>query len=262
MNRNWSTCVSRAGGALLRRVNEQAYQGGYAVAGANIDGRDLPGPDARPNQTFGYGGGKLLTFTYTQNFDCVEQPDSDLDFNHREAQRGYTELQIPICQVGDSPTINPPGNIGNPRSTTDPLFVLVPMFSVDKDQNPNDAISCEGVIPGTLCGTTLGSTLIKLFGALPEAFKATPQVYTQCPDPTVLPGRCTMHATRVDLAPALAKLGYIANPPTANVFVSTPNHSPARSRRLGHQPGRRMVAVLPSWCSTSLTGPQRTEAPA
>lgn len=34
-----------------------------------------------------------------------------------------------------------------------------------------------------------------------------------------------MHASRIDLAPVLAKLGYIANPPTANVFVPSPNHS-------------------------------------
>jgi hypothetical protein len=34
-----------------------------------------------------------------------------------------------------------------------------------------------------------------------------------------------MHASRVDLAPVLAALGYIGNPPTANVFVPSPNHS-------------------------------------
>jgi hypothetical protein len=36
---------------------------------------------SKPNQTFGYGEGKLLTFTYTQNFDCIDQPGSDLNFN-------------------------------------------------------------------------------------------------------------------------------------------------------------------------------------
>ena len=34
-----------------------------------------------------------------------------------------------------------------------------------------------------------------------------------------------MHASRVDLAPVLAALGLINNPPTANVFVPDPNHS-------------------------------------
>jgi len=31
--------------------------------------------------------------------------------------------------------------------------------------------------------------------------------------------------SRLDLAPVLADLGYIAKPPTANVFLPTPNHS-------------------------------------
>jgi hypothetical protein len=81
------------------------------------------------------------------------------------------------------------------------------------------------VIQGTLCGPDLGRTLISLFGALPEAFKAKPSVAVQCPDPGARPGTCTMHASRVDLAPVLASLGLIPNPPAANVFVPTPNHS-------------------------------------
>jgi hypothetical protein len=126
--------------------------------------------------------------------------------------------------VGTQPTINPPGKTGNPQVTTEPLYVLVPMFSSDNDQNPADAISCTGVVSGTICGSTLGSTLISLFGALPEAFKAKPSVYTQCPEAGTVPGTCTMHASRLDLGPALVALGYLP-PPTANVFVPTPNHS-------------------------------------
>jgi len=34
-----------------------------------------------PNQTNGFGNGNLITFTYLQNFDCVDQPNLDLDFN-------------------------------------------------------------------------------------------------------------------------------------------------------------------------------------
>jgi hypothetical protein len=100
----------------------------------------------------------------------------------------------------------------------------VPLFSVDNDQNPNDAISCNNVVQGTLCGPALGSELIALFGAVPEAFKATPLVYTQCPEPGSAPGTCTMHTSRLDLAPVLADLGF-TGPPTANIFVPTPNHS-------------------------------------
>ena len=97
-----------------------------------------------PNQTFGYGDSQLLKFTYTQNFDCVDQPRSDLDFNGKKAAQDPAELQIPICQVGTQPSINPPGRVGDPSVTTEPLYVLVPMFSVDNDQNPNDAISATG----------------------------------------------------------------------------------------------------------------------
>jgi len=183
------------------------------------------GGTLRSNQTEGFGADKVLTFTYTQSFDCTDQPGDNLDFKNRRAASDPNELQIPICQAGIDPSINPPGKAGNASTTTDPLYVLVPMFSTDNDQNPGDAISCKDVVPGTICGKELGATLIKLFGAIPEGFKSTPKVYTQCPDPGTRPGTCTMHASRVDLAPVLASLGLIANPPTANVFVPTPNHS-------------------------------------
>jgi len=180
---------------------------------------------AQTNSTQGYGNGEVLKFLYTQTFSCIDQPKSDLNFNGIPAAKDPGEQQIPICQVGTQPSINPPGKIGNPKFTTEPIYVLVPMFSTDNDQNPNDAISCDNVVPGTTCGPALGSTLISLFGALPEAFKATPKVFTQCPEPGSAPGTCTMHASRLDLAPVLSELGIISGPPTANIFVPTPNHS-------------------------------------
>ena len=180
---------------------------------------------AQTNSTLGYGDGELLRFIYTQNFDCIDQPKDDLNFNGVPAALDPGEMQIPICQVGTNPTINPPGKAGNPKFTTEPIYVLVPMFSSDGDQNPNDAISCDNVVPGTICGPQLGQTLISLFGALPEAFKASPKVYTQCPEPGSAPGTCTMHASRLDLAPVLSELGILPGPATANIFVPTPNHS-------------------------------------
>jgi hypothetical protein len=183
-----------------------------------------PAQKSKANQTQGYGNGKLLTFTYTQSFDCVDQPNTDLNFNGVAADKDPGEMQTPICQVGTSPTINPPGKTGDAQKTTDPIYVLVPMFSSDNDQNPNDAISCNKVVAGTICGPTLGSTLISLFGALPEAFKAKPSVFTQCPEAGGAAGTCTMHAQRLDLGPALVALGYL-KPPVANTFVPSPNHS-------------------------------------
>ena len=178
-----------------------------------------------PNQTLGFGDGQLLRFIYTQNFDCIDQPADDLNFNGIPAAKDPGEMQTPICQAGINPTINPPGQTDSALNTTEPLYVLVPMFSVNDDQNPNHAISCKNVVSGTLCGHALGVELIKLFGAVPEAFKASPLVYTQCPEPGAAPGTCTMHASRLDLAPVLAALGLIPYPPPGNVFLPTPNHS-------------------------------------
>src|SRR5437660_1297934 len=105
-----------------------------------------------PNQTHGFGNGKLITFTYLQNFDCVDQPLLDLDFNRILAQSDPNEMQIPICQAVTEPTQDPAG--GDIKHTAH-LYVLVPMFSVDNDQNPNDAMDCPFVRAGELCGSAL-----------------------------------------------------------------------------------------------------------
>ncbi len=175
-----------------------------------------------PNQTNGFGNGRLVTFTYLQNFDCVDQPTMDLDFNGLKAQSDPNEMQTPICQVITEPTADPTG--GDLKHTAH-LYVLVPMFG--SSTNAADAMPCpNGGRPGELCGVTLGKALISLFGIVPEAWKTHPDIATQCPDPNnPVPGTCTMHASSVDLAVLLATLGKIANPPTANVFLPTPNHS-------------------------------------
>jgi hypothetical protein len=178
----------------------------------------------KANQTEGYGADTVLVFRYQQNFYCIDQPHDDLNYDGIPADQDPAEFQTPICQVATNPTINPTGQEGNPAQTTEPIYVLVPMFSVDNDQNPNDAISCKNVVPGTLCGEALGKTLIKLFGAVPEAFKESPKVFTQCPDPGSPAGTCTMHASRIDLGKLLVALK-ILPPPVANVFLPTPNHS-------------------------------------
>jgi hypothetical protein len=154
----------------------------------------------------------------------VDQPLLDLDFNGILAQSDPNEMQTPICQAITEPTQDPAG--GNLKHTAH-LYVLVPMFSADNDQNPADAMACpNGGRPGELCGTALGNQLIALFGAIPEAWKAHPAVSTQCPDPShPVPGTCTMHASSVDLAKVLVALNKMQGPPTAPVFVPTPNHS-------------------------------------
>ncbi|HEX8817450.1 MAG TPA: hypothetical protein VF753_18290 [Terriglobales bacterium] len=194
------------------------------AAAALLTTTNLFAQNSKANQTEGYGDDKVLVLRYQQNFDCIDQPHDDLNFNGIPADQDPAEFQTPICQVATNPTINPPGQEGNPYQTTEPVYVLVPMFSVDNDQNPKDAISCKNVVAGTLCGEALGKTLIKLFGAVPEAFKETSKVYTQCPDPGSAAGTCTMHASRIDLGKLLVALGYLP-PPATNVFLPTPNHS-------------------------------------
>jgi len=178
-----------------------------------------------PNQTNGFGNGKLVTFTYNQNFDCVDQPTMDLDFNHIRAQSDPNEMQMPICQAVTEPTADPTG--GNIKNTAH-LYVLVPMFSVDNDQNPSDAMPCpNGGRPGELCGPALGTVLIQLFGFVPEAWKTkvNSSITTQCPDPNnPVAGTCTMHSSSVDLSVTLNALG-LTVVPGAPVFVPTPNHS-------------------------------------
>ena len=174
------------------------------------------------NQTNGFGNNRLVTFTYLQNFDCVDRPTMDLDFNGILAQSDPNEMQTPICQPVTEPTQDPSG--ANIKHTAH-LYVFVPMFSVDNAQNPNDAMACpNGGRPTELCGSALGTTLISLFGFVPEAWKTHPLVSTQCPDPNnPVPGTCTMHASSVDLSVTLTALGK-TGPPTAPVFVPTPNH--------------------------------------
>jgi hypothetical protein len=175
-----------------------------------------------PNQTEGFGNDRLVTFTYQQNFDCVDEPQMDLDFNGVAAQSDPHEMQTPICQVITEPSRDPAG--GDLRHTAH-LYVLVPMFGTDT--NPADAMPCpDGGRAGELCGTDLGNALIGLFGFVPEAWRTTPAVATQCPDPGhAVAGTCTMHASSVDLSTLLGALGKTPNPPTAPIFVPTPNHS-------------------------------------
>ncbi|MBD8873703.1 hypothetical protein [Rhodanobacter sp. DHB23] len=208
--------------SVLRLLPAAVLAAFFAVGGAYAQ-------SLQPNQTEGFSAGKLVKFTYQQNFACVHQPKDDLDYNGVMAQSDSGEFQTPICQAGIQPTIDPTGD--NAKRTAI-LYVLVPMFSLDKDQNSNDAIPCPtGVRAATLCGPALGKVLIELFGAVPEAYKIKPLVFTDCPGPGSMPGTCTMHASTVDLGKVLVALGKLPAPAT-NVFLPTPNHSHviARSR--------------------------------
>jgi len=121
-----------------------------------------PAQQLAPNQTNGFGNNKLVTFTYQQNFDCVDQPKLDLDFNGILAQSDPAEMQTPICQPLTEPTQDPTG--GDIKHTAH-LYVLIPMFTADGDTNPNDAIPCPAQPRAEeLCGPALGKALVEFFG--------------------------------------------------------------------------------------------------
>jgi hypothetical protein len=76
----------------------------------------------------------------------------------------------------------------------------------------------------------LGNNLLQVFGFIPEAFRKNPTGSVQCPEPGQpktahkgKPGTCTIHTTRDDLGPVLAKMG--KEPAKTNVFVPSINHS-------------------------------------
>jgi hypothetical protein len=188
---------------------------GRPTLGSASNDSDAHGPDAddihlQKNETFGFGANQLLIFKYDQNFDCVDQPKDDRNYNGVPAESDPNELEQDICQDGMPSTRDP---TGVPVAQTDKLYVLVPMFSLNNDQNPNDAFT-----------PALGATLIKLFGAVPEAFKTAPLVAVQCPNPGSPPGSCTMHGDKIDLFPVLAKLGKVPAMPKQNIFVPLPDH--------------------------------------
>ena len=85
------------------------------------------------NQSNGFGADQLITFTYTQNFDCVDQPTLDLDFNGALAQSDPNEMQTLICQPITEPTQDPTGGSIN---NTAHLYVLLPMFSSTMTEIP------------------------------------------------------------------------------------------------------------------------------
>jgi hypothetical protein len=174
----------------------------------------------KPNQTVGYGAGKLLVFTYLQQFDCVVQPFDDRNYSGVIAALDPQQFAMPECQVGAPSTIDP---TGGPVTKTDPLYVLVPFFETNK--------KTPAFTPA------LGKALKKLFGFVPDAFKPDPGVYVQCPAPKDMPGTCTMHPLQTDLGPVLTALKLL--PPKTTLYVPLVDHS--------HLLGNNTINQSPEW---------------
>ena len=165
------------------------------------------------NETQGYGANRLLTFTYQQSFDCVDQANEDRNYNGVPAEQDPAEFYVPRCQIGAPNTLSPSGQSA---AQTDKLYVLVPFFETNPSQ---PAFTPQ-----------LGATLKKLFGFVPDAFKIHPGVPVQCPEPGPpitpfqgKPGTCTMHPIAQDLGPVLTALHLV--PPKTVVDTPLVNHS-------------------------------------
>lgn len=160
----------------------------------------------KPGQTNAFGNNQVLVFTYQQQFDCVVQPNDDRNYSGTIAAKDTEQFQNPECQIGAPSTIDP---TGRSIMKTDPVYVLVPFF----ETNPKTPAFTPA----------LGKALKKLFGFVPDAFKTSPGVAVQCPDPAaVMAGTCTMHPPMIDLGPVLTALGKV--PPKTKVYVPMPNH--------------------------------------
>jgi len=87
------------------------------------------------DQTHGFGANRLVTFTYLQNFDCVDQPRLDLDFNGVPAESDPNEMQVPICQPVTEPTQDPTGGKIDPVAdieTIETELMLADLDSLEK----------------------------------------------------------------------------------------------------------------------------------
>jgi hypothetical protein len=93
-------------------------------------GNEVDGFSLASNQTFGFGQNYLLRFTYGQSFACVDEPADDRNYNGVLAKSDPAEYQTPICQIGAPSILAPPGGL---RKDVAPLWVLVPMFSLNND---------------------------------------------------------------------------------------------------------------------------------
>jgi hypothetical protein len=184
-----------------------------AGSGASAD----PSRPIRVDQTDGYADGKVVVFTYGQNYQCVHEPFDDRDGDGIPAAQDPGEFQKPVCEVGFGTNvgIDP---AGKPAGKTEDLFVIVPFFDADRDGE-----AAGGLAP----------TLSTVFGGLvPDAFDPTPGVPVQCPEPggalsqqTGEFGTCTMHPSQIDYAQLLSEVRPDLFAGLANLELPLVNHS-------------------------------------
>jgi hypothetical protein len=93
---------------MNRSLHQAAFIVTIALACGSTFAQDARTPSLAPNQTLGYGANHLTTFTYTQSFDCVDQPKGDLTFNGIPAALDPAEFQVPFARRAFSPRLIQP----------------------------------------------------------------------------------------------------------------------------------------------------------
>ena len=105
------------------------------------------------NQTNGFGNNRLATFTYCRILIAW------ISRQWTWISMAYWPSPIPMrCRrpFASRPPSPPRTRLAEALNTPRIFYVFIPMFSVDNDQNPNDAMPCpNGGRPGELCGRTL-----------------------------------------------------------------------------------------------------------
>jgi len=129
----------------IRRRRSILTTGGVALAGlaasfalygvtasATSSASADPSRPIRVDQTDGYADGKVVVFTYGENYQCVHEPFDDRDGDGLPAAQDPDEFQKPVCEVGFGTKvgIDP---AGEPATKTEDLFVIVPFFDADHD---------------------------------------------------------------------------------------------------------------------------------
>ena len=217
-------------------------------------------PPTRPiraDQTDGFAQGRLTTFTYGMNFDCVETPAEDLD-KTVDGTKAAARMQIdpqevngPHCVAAHQPPLGP---TGDPIQNVEKLFVLVPFFETNPAVPAASNADCTpglGNLAALLqlhfltvdcdhMGPALQAVTARLglkradgvTGIIPDAFKTptpgdpTKVAPVQCPEPggnlTAHHGpfgTCVTHTNIIDLGPVVGSiLGLDV------VRLPTPNH--------------------------------------
>ena len=203
---------------MNRYLHRSALIIGIALACGSAFAQNVKAPKLAPDQSLGYGANHLTTFTYTQVSTAWISPKVTSTSTESRRHPIRPNFRFPFAKPVSSRRLTRPDSPSAASIPPSPCMFWFPCFPWTTTRIP----TTPSRVPASWKARTAGphwAALDGLFGSLPEAFKATPLVYTQCPDPGLPAGTCTMHTSRLDLGLLLVQLGFL-QPPAANFFRS------------------------------------------